>query len=112
MIRTINIEQGYPSLPQALSRLHQEVRAVRDANSAILKVIHGYGSSGVGGDLRIALQSEAQQMLQRGEIHGCIYGENWRRSDATSWELVKRFPALKDDADFERGNRGITLIIL
>ena len=51
-------------------------------------------------------------MLQRGEIHGCIYGENWRRSDATSWELVKRFPALKDDADFERGNRGITLIIL
>jgi hypothetical protein len=111
-IRTVNIEEGYPSVPQALSRLLHELRAARDAKTAALKVIHGYGSSGTGGDLRIALQSAAQQMFQRGEIHGCIYGENWRRSDATSWELVKRFPALKNDKDFERGNRGITIIVL
>ena len=111
-MRLVNIEEGSPSIPQALARLIQEVRYAQASKTTALKGIHGYGSSGAGGDLRIALQSAVQQMSQRGEIRGCIYGENWRRSDATTWDLVKRFPALKNDKDFERGNRGITIIVL
>jgi hypothetical protein len=111
-LRLVNIEEGRPSVPRALVRLTQEVRTAQLSKVTLLKVIHGYGSSGVGGDLRIALQSAIQQMLERHEIRDCIYGENWRRSDTTTWELIKRFPALKNDRDFERGNRGITIIVL
>jgi len=111
-IKLVNIEEGYPSIPQAISRLAQEVRTAQLGKVSLLKVIHGYGSSGVGGDLRIALQAALQQMLHRDEIRACIYGENWRRSDTTTWELVKRFPALKNDRDFGRGNRGITIVVL
>jgi len=111
-VELVNLELGKPSIPQAQARLTAEIRAARARGTTVLKIIHGYGSSGVGGDLRIALQASLQQMREGGEIRECIYGENWRRSDATTWELVKRFPELKNDSDFGRGNRGITVVVL
>ena len=51
-------------------------------------------------------------MASAGEIRDCIYGENWRKSDERTWELLKRMPELKGDSDLGRGNKGITLICL
>jgi hypothetical protein len=88
------------------------LQLARQSRTYALKVIHGYGSSGVGGDLRIALQSSLRQMAERGEIRGCIYGENWCKGDELSWSLVKEFPQLKHDPDFGAGNKGITIVVL
>jgi len=111
-LRTVNLEQGLPTVAQARIRLTDELQLARKIGVNVLKFIHGYGSSGVGGDLRIALQATLRQMAERGEIRDCIYGENWCKSDERGWELVKRFPSLKEDRDFGRGNRGITIVVL
>ncbi len=111
-IKTVNLEVGMPSVPQARSRLSSEIRLAQQCGVRVLKLIHGYGSSGIGGDLRIALQSTLRQMAQAKEIHDCIYGENWRTSDDRSWELLKLMPELKSDSDLGKGNRGITLVVL
>ena len=111
-LKTVNLEEGMPSVPQARARLNSEIRTAQENGVNVLKLIHGYGSSGAGGDLRIALQSTLRQMAQAHEIRDCIYGENWRTSDARSWELLKRLAELKGDSDLGRGNRGITLVIL
>ena len=112
VLKTVNLEDGLPTIAQASSRLRSELQLARQSRTYALKVIHGYGSSGVGGDLRIALQSLLRQMEDRGEIRSCIYGENWRKADERSWELVKRYPQLKDDRDFGAGNKGITIVVL
>jgi len=111
-IKTVNLEFGMPTVDEATARLKRELQAARQQHTKVLKLIHGYGSSGVGGDLRIALQSLLRQMRDRGEIRDCIYGENWRKSDEHAWALVKRFPHLKDDQDFARSNKGITIVVL
>jgi hypothetical protein len=111
-LQTANLEDGMPTVPQAQARLTAELRAARARSTKVLKIIHGYGSTGVGGDLRIAIQATLRQLVESGEIRACIFGENWRRGDEESWDLVKRFPALKDDHDFGRGNKGITLVVL
>jgi hypothetical protein len=111
-IKVVNLEEGMPSAAQARARLTSELQLARQSGVTVLKLIHGYGSSGVGGDLRIALQSTLCQMEQSRQIRNCIYGENWRKSDGRSWELLKRFPELKDDRDFGRQNRGITIVVL
>lgn len=111
-VKTVDIEDGRPSVAQAQARLSSELAAARQSRVRVLKLIHGYGSSGVGGDLRIALQSTLRQMAKSGQIQDCIYGENWRKSDDRSWELLKRMPELKDDRDFGKGNKGITIIVL
>jgi hypothetical protein len=111
-IKTVNLELAMPTVAQAQARLTSELNIARQQQATVLKVIHGYGSSGVGGSLRTALQALLRQLAERGEISDCIYGEDWRTSDKSAWELVKRFPALKDDPDFGKQNRGITIVVL
>ncbi len=111
-IKIVNLELGMPSVPQARSRLSSEIRVAQQSGIRVLKVVHGYGSSGIGGDLRIALQSTLRQMAQAKEIRDCIWGENWRTSDERSWELLKQVPELKSDNDLGKGNKGITLVVL
>jgi len=45
-------------------------------------------------------------------ISGFIPGEDFRLSDEATWALVKRDKAIKEDRDFGRGNRGITMVVL
>jgi hypothetical protein len=111
-IKTVVLKEGMPSVEQARARLTGEIHAAQQAGLKVLKLVHGYGSTGVGGDLRIALQSTLRQMIDQRQIRDCIYGENWRTSDERSWELLKRMPELKGDSDLGRGNRGITLVVL
>jgi hypothetical protein len=112
LIKVVNLEDGLPSVEQARARLSTEMNIARQSGVGVLKIIHGYGSSGVGGDLRIALQATLRQMAERSEIRACIYGENWRKSDEQAWALLKQFPELKEDRDLAKGNRGITLVVL
>ena len=111
-MKTVILKEGMPSVEQARARLQDEIQLARQSGIKVLKVVHGYGSTGVGGDLRIALQSTLRQMAERREIRDCIYGENWRKSDERSWALLKQMPELKADADLGRGNKGMTLILL
>ena len=112
LIKIVILEDGLPSVEQARARLNTELSVARKSGVKILKVIHGYGSSGVGGDLRFALQATLRQMADRQEIRACIYGENWRKADESAWELLKRSPELQQDRDLGKGNRGITLVVL
>lgn len=111
-IKTVILKEGMPSIEQARSRLPAEIQFARQSGVKVLKLVHGYGSTGVGGDLRIALQATLRKMAHDGEIRDCIYGENWRTSDERAWQLLKQMPELKADSDLGRGNRGITLVLL
>ena len=112
LTKIVNLEDGLPNVEQARSRLNSELAIARKAGVGVLKIIHGYGSSGVGGDLRIALQATLRQMADRGEVRACIFGENWRQADEHAWALLKQLPELKQDRDLGKSNRGITIVLL
>ena len=111
-IKTIIVKDGMPSVEQARARLRSELLIARQSGVQLLKVVHGYGSTGVGGELRLALQATLRQMEDRGEIRACIYGEHWSTGDERTWELLKHLPELKHDRDLGRGNRGMTMVLL
>ena len=111
-IRTINLEEGRPSAPSASSRLLDQMRLARQQGYAAVKVIHGYGSHGVGGELRIAIQGMLARMAQEGDIKAFVAGEDWRISDETTWRLIQRHRELKQDRDLGKGNKGISIVVL
>ena len=111
-IKTVNLKEGMPSVEQARARLSGEIHSAQQTGLKMLKIVHGYGSTGVGGDLRFALQATLRQMAAKKEIRDCIYGENWRKSDERTWGLLKQMPELKTDSDLGRGNKGITIVLL
>jgi adenosylmethionine-8-amino-7-oxononanoate aminotransferase len=101
-----------PPVHEALQRLDRELALARQENAKLLKLVHGYGSSGAGGDIRLAVQKRLVEIVQSGQIRGCIFGENWSKSDETAWKLLQSHPELKSDSDLGRRNRGITIVVL
>lgn len=99
-------------MQQALDRLERELALAQQEKCALLKVIHGYGSTGAGGDIRIAVQKRLWELLDSGKIGGCIFGENWSKADDATWRLLQERAELKADPDLGRSNKGITIVVL
>jgi len=111
-MKSANLKSDMPQVHVALQRLDRELSVARQEKAKLLKLIHGYGSTGEGGDIRIAVQKRLLELVQNGQIRGCIFGENWAKSDETAWKLMQSHPELKSDSDLGRGNRGITIVLL
>ncbi|HEU5412916.1 MAG TPA: hypothetical protein VFW31_04130 [Candidatus Angelobacter sp.] len=100
-----------PHVEQARLRMQHELQLARKESYAAVKLIHGYGSSGVGGALRTELQRDLFTGVRNSAFRACIAGEDWRISDEITWNLLKSFPEWKQDADLGKGNRGITIVV-
>jgi hypothetical protein len=111
-MKTVNLKSDLPEVHEALQRLDRELTLARNEKAKLLKLVHGYGSTGVGGDIRIAVQKRLQELAQSAQIRACIFGEDWSQSDEQAWKLLQSHPALKSDADLGRRNRGITIVLL
>ena len=101
-----------PLVREALQRLDRELSLARQEKTTLLKIVHGYGSTGEGGEIRVAVQKSLVEMKQNGTIRMCIFGENWAKSDEVSWKLLQSHAELKSDSDLGRRNRGITIVLL
>ena len=99
-------------MQEALQRLERELALARKEGLGLLKIIHGYGSTGVGGDIRIAVQVRLREMVEDGRIRGCIFGEEWGKSCEEVWRLLQEKPELKSDADLGKRNQGITVVVI
>jgi hypothetical protein len=111
-MKTVNLKSDMPSVQEALQRLDRELTSARQSKATLLKLVHGYGSTGEGGDIRIAVQKRLLELAQNGQIRGCIFGENWSKSDDVVWKLLQSQAELKSDSDLGRKNRGITIVLL
>jgi len=111
-MKTVNLKEGMPPVQQAISQMAGELERARNDGYGLVKLIHGYGSSGAGGEIRLAVQRELREMSEHGRIRGCIFGEDWAKSDEQTWTLLGAHPDLKQDRDLGKRNRGITVVVL
>ena len=111
-VKTVDLKSDMPLVREALQRLEREISLARRQNQTLLKVIHGYGSSGAGGEIRIAVQKRLRELADGGQIRGCIFGENWSKTEDATWRLLQAQADLKNDPDLGRRNQGITIVLL
>jgi hypothetical protein len=111
-MKTVNLEEGMPTVQEALFRLDRELHLSRSGGPKLIKLIHGYGSTGSGGEIRVAVQKRLQEWKDRGEIRDYVFGENWTKSDDASWKILSAHSGLKQDRDLGKNNRGITIVVL
>lgn len=72
--RELNLELGRPTADEALRRLEAELEAARHMNTPLLKLIHGYGSSGKGGRIRTASRKYLLAQQEKGRIAAVVPG--------------------------------------
>jgi hypothetical protein len=111
-LRTIMLKEGRPTVADARARLNAEMESARRGGIVALKIIHGYGSSGVGGALKDAIRASLRKRRKEGRIRAFITGEQWDSLDETSRMLIETCPELGRDSDLGRYNEGITLVLL
>lgn len=98
-LREINLEAGMPLVADALRRLTFEVHHSKALGYAALKLIHGYGSSGKGGKIRVAARDRLEFLMQKREIRGYICGEDF---SIFNDDTRQAFPALRRAAQRPR----------
>ncbi len=108
--KTVNLEQGLPTVERALSRLKQELDSARHERIRILTLIHGYGSTGKGGAIRLECRKMLAYLTSLGEIHTVIHGEDFNRRRGSTKHLLSRFHELTHHPHLNYNNKGITLI--
>ena len=111
-VMTINLEEGMPTVAQVQTRLIGELGRSRAAGAKAVKLIHGYGSTGVGGKLRIGVRQFLSVKKRQNKIKSFVSGEEWDIFDEESRNLLESCPDLAKDRDLGRGNPGITLVLL
>lgn len=106
----VNIKAGMPSLHVARERLIARIADAQRNGTDVLKVIHGYGSSGVGGKLRVALRTMLERLAAEGSVRRIVRGENWDIFDRTTQGLLADYAELSGDEDLGQHNAGITIV--
>ena len=107
-----NLENGMPTVEQALERFRRRLSEASASGAKVLKVIHGYGSSGRGGKIRDAVRRELGRMLARGEVAAVVAGEEYSSTTIAGRDLLSRFKELKATERPDSSNHGITLVEL
>jgi hypothetical protein len=110
--KTINLEQGRPLLEVALQKMDDAVVDAAKNNIHVLTLIHGYGSSGKGGRIRTECRKKLDFMKSNGRIRDYIAGEDFSRKFGPAKKLLQRYPQLSAENNFNKGNRGITLVVM
>ncbi len=108
-IVTANLEEGRPFVEEALHRMGRQLYEARAQGTSVVRLIHGYGSSGTGGAIKRAVRKELESALQHGSIKQYVSGEDYQHSE-TGRNLRSRFSELKEDFRTDQGNPGITLV--
>lgn len=110
--KVVNLERGMPVVEQALRRLDGALAESRVERVDVLTIIHGYGSSGRGGKIGRECRKTLDYRRSRGELVDYIPGEDFSRRNGKTRTLISRHPQVAADKNLDRGNRGITIVIL
>lgn len=110
--REINLEEGKPLVDAAIRRLTFELHQSRRMGVSVLKIIHGYGSSGTGGRIRVEARKYLSRLKNKNEIVSFIPGEEFSIFNEDTRTAFLCCNELRQDRDLDRHNNGVTFIIL
>ena len=101
-----------PLADEAIRNLTREIQYSRRNSVTVLKIIHGYGSSGAGGKIRVAARRFLDGLCARREIRCYIPGEKFSIFDENTRQAFLVCGDLRKERDLDRHNNGVTFIVL
>ncbi len=105
----LNLEAGMPSAENAVRNMKNALATYKGQGTKAVIIIHGYGSSGVGGSIKAAVTKALGESSLRGIVRISCGGEQWINRKR---ELVTACGSLAEYDRRIRGNEGITVVVL
>ncbi|MBU3582439.1 Smr/MutS family protein [Polynucleobacter sp. 15G-AUS-farblos] len=109
----INLKQGQPLVEEAIESLGNYLRNASELGIKAIVLIHGYGSSGEGGNIKRAVHHALESNYFSDRVHEYYFGETVPYGSHAYHALIKKRPGLKAYLKrFKAGNSGITVLLL
>ncbi|MDD4815965.1 MAG: hypothetical protein PHQ62_02390 [Clostridia bacterium] len=108
----INLKEFSPTVELAIANLEIQLDLAKHTFTKGMKIIHGYGSHGKGGAIRLAVKKYLLTAKQRKIIKEIISGSEWSLQNQKTLSLAYNCPSCTNDEDLSKGNMGITVIVL
>ena len=110
MLKTINLKENNATVDYALAVIEIEIEGAKKEGIITLKVLHGYGSHGRGGAIKIELTKCLRQWKKSGFIVDYFGGEKWSIFSQETMNILEKDKSIYNDEDMEKANPGITII--
>ena len=110
-MKIYDIKTSMPTVAVAMTMLENAIRFSRNKDK-IIKIIHGYGSTGKGGAIKTATHAYLSDKQRKGEIVCFIPGEALWVPMGLDEEITKYKSLLQSDSDYKKGNDGISYVVL
>lgn len=108
-VREINLEYGSPTVDAAVRNMVNQLVTCKGQGCRAVILVHGYGSSGIGGGIKTAVRNKLREPSMSGIVRTFCGGERWFEKKK---ELVDACRPLSDYQRRIDGNPGVTVVIL
>ncbi len=108
----IDVKSDNQTCLMAVAQLEIEIDACKLGGFRALKVVHGYGSHGVGGVIKKEIHKKLKQLKSQKKIYDYIPCEQWTPNNTKRKEAVKICDELLADSDLRMLNSGVTIVLI
>lgn len=108
-VKEINLEYGNPTVDAAVRNMISQLGTCKGQGCKAVILVHGYGSSGVGGGIRAAVRTKLKEPSLRGIVRTCCSGEQWYEKKKDLLDMCQTLSGYQRKID---GNPGVTVVIL
>ena len=109
MIKTLNLKE-VASVKDCGPIIDLEIEQAKKEGVEVIKIIHGYGSHGVGGDMLKETRLHLSYLKRSRVIKNFFVGGQWNLFNGEVTDLLKRCKSVAGDIDLNSGNPGITVV--
>lgn len=108
-VKEINLEYNSPTVDTAVRTMISQLGTCKAQGYKAVILVHGYGSSGVGGGIRTAVRSKLREPSLSGIVRAFCGGENWFEKKK---EMLNICQPLSEHQRKIDGNQGVTVVLL
>ncbi|MBR6778649.1 MAG: hypothetical protein IKM43_00635 [Clostridia bacterium] len=109
---TIDIKSQKQTVAEAVAQFLIELESYQKGGFKVMKVIHGYGSHGVGGAIRNAFFKKCQDLKNRKMIEDFTCCDKWTDKNVVKKIAINYCPDLIADAELRTLNPGCSIVII
>ena len=110
-MKTLNLKETGASKEDSIILVDMFLEEAKREKLSAVKILHGYGSHGVGGVLHIAVRRHLADLKRKKVIKTYFAGNKWNLLDEETVSALLQDKSCFDD-DLNRSNPGITIVIL
>lgn len=111
-LQTVNIKGENQTVSEAIAQFLLEVEALKKGGFKVLKVIHGYGSHGVGGDIKREFLRQCEFLKKKGKIEYYSCCDSWAKNPTIKKIAINYCSDLIADKDMNIINPGCSIVII